>query len=124
MSRPDTVLVLALLILFWLAAILGVPEQLGAHPWWAVRAGFFGSLIGAAAAIGLRIAGLDGPRLLWLTATGFVIALAAATVGKHFFVASMAENALAGMFWFYGWFAVVAMLFLFGFTLLRRRKQR
>lgn len=121
MTRRDIFLVLALLALFWIAALGGVPEMLGAHPWWAVRVGVVGSLIGAATAVGLGLPGLAGTWLTWASGSGLVAALGAAIFGKRAFVASMAEDALAGRFWFFGWYTVCACLFVFAFLLLRGR---
>lgn len=121
MTRRDIFLVLALLALFWIAALGGLPEMLGAHPWWAVRAGVVGSLIGAATAVGLGLAGLAGTWLTWASGSSLVAALGAAIFGKRAFVASMAEDALAGRFWFFGWYTVCACLFVFAFLLLRGR---
>lgn len=121
MTRRDIFLVLALLALFWIASIGGVPEMLGAHPWWAVRVGVVGSLIGAATAVGLGLSGLAGTWLTWASGSGLVAAIGAAILGKRAFVASMAEDALAGRFWFFGWYTVCACLFVFAFLLLRGR---
>lgn len=60
MTRRDLILVLVLLAVFWLAAIAGLPERIGAHPWWAVRSGIIGSLIGATVSVGVVFARLDG----------------------------------------------------------------
>lgn len=124
MTRRAGIVVLVLVTLFWLAALAGLPEALGAHPWWAVRTGIVGTLVGAAAAVGLSFAGLSGSWLRWLAGAGLVAAVAAAAFGKRAFVASMAEGALAGRFWYIGWFAVFACLFVVVFLFLRDRVGR
>lgn len=121
MTRRDLILILVLLAVFWLAAIAGLPERLGAHPWWAVRSGIVGSLIGAAVSVGVVFARLDGTRFRWLAGIGLVSAIASATFGKRAFAASLAENALAGRFWFFGWFAISACFFLVAFLIVRHR---
>lgn len=121
MTRRDLILVLVLLAVFWLAAIAGLPERIGAHPWWAVRSGIIGSLIGATVSVGVVFARLDGTWLRWLAGVGLVAAIAYATLGKRAFVASLAEDALAGRFWFFGWFAISACFFFFVFLIVRHR---
>jgi len=121
MIRRSMFLALGLLVAFWLAAVVGLPERLGAHPWWAMRTGIVGSLIGAAMVVGLVFARLKGAWLHWLAGFSLVAAIAAAVFGKRAFVASMAEDALAGRFWFFGWFGVFACLYLVAFLLLRPR---
>lgn len=81
---------------------------LGAHPWWAMKAGYLGTAIGVLVWLGLRAAGLRGRVRLALAATALLVAAVATGVGKARFAASFAEDALAGRFWFFGWIAVMA----------------
>ena len=90
------------------AAVLGLNEAAGAHPWWAVRSGIIGGVIGIAGFSGLRW--LAVPRL-WVMVLGVVIfaaAMAAAYLGKQAFVMSIGEDVSAGKLWYFGWFGVSA----------------
>ncbi len=124
MTFRDIALIVALLIPFWLASILGLPEALGAHPWWAVKSGVIGSLIGAAGVTGWRLFFKDARIFPWVAFLGLPMAVLAAVLGKQTFAASFAENALAGRFWFLGWFGLSACLFALLATLLLRRFDR
>lgn len=82
----------------------GLYARLGAHPFWADF---------TAPALGLIVGALGYAVALWRYRTGLVLAalvlagaVAAAHFGKQVFVASFADNALAGDFWFFGWIAV------------------
>ena len=90
-------------------AALGGAEALGAHPWWAARTGLVGAPIGLGLFALARAVGLAPGRIAVLALVGFSLALASAVLGKQRFVASLAEDALAGRFWFFGWFTVFAM---------------
>jgi hypothetical protein len=90
------------------ASLLGMTVFLGAHPLWSVRTGVIGSTGGLVVYAVLRLARLRPTPLaifgaLALAALGLVV-----VQGKAFFVASFSENALAGRFWFLGWFGVMA----------------
>jgi hypothetical protein len=121
MTFRNAALPAALLAVFLIASVAGLPEALGAHPWWAVRAGVIGSLIGAvifAATVGL---GVRRAMILPFAGLGILAASAAVVLGKGAFAASLAENALAGRFWFFGWFAICACLYLLLASLIHRR---
>lgn len=94
------------------ASALGLTEALGAHPFWAVKTGVIGSVLGLLAYGGLRWAGLRPGRIALLGVLALILGAAAAIQGKSIFAASFAENALAGRFWFFGWFALMAGLCL------------
>lgn len=99
---------LAITVALIVASLLGVSVDLGAHPLWAVKTGVIGSAIGLVVYTALRLAGLRPTSLaifggLALGASGLSV-----VQGKALFVASFAENALAGRFWFLGWFGVAA----------------
>ncbi|MEJ1998991.1 MAG: hypothetical protein P8X51_12310 [Maritimibacter sp.] len=111
MTSRTILLTAALLVAFWLTSFLGLPEALGAHPWWAVKSGVIGSVIGAAAVIGWRLLFKNARGITWIALAGLIAAGFSAVLGKQEFAASYAENALAGRFWFFGWIAISACLF-------------
>lgn len=121
MTLRDTLALTCLIAALSLASVAGLPESLGAHPWWAARAGIVGSLTGAACLLALRHLGLKTAPLLWMATTGLALSSAAAVLGKRAFVASFAESVLAGRFWFFGWFGVFASLVLLIVALFLRR---
>lgn len=91
------------------AGTLGVTAGLGAHPSWATQVTFLGAAAGSALALVGRLvlrrrirAGL-GFGLLAIAA--FVVA----SLGKSRFVASFAEDRVAGLFWYYGWIATATL---------------
>lgn len=121
MTLRDIVLIAALFATFTIASLLGLPEAMGAHPFWAARTGVIGSAIGAACLILMQWAGLTTGRSLALSGAGLILASGATWFGKRGFAASFAEDVLAGRFWFFGWFAIAASLFvLVGILLLDR----
>lgn len=124
MTLRDALSLAGLIAALSLASVAGLPEALGAHPWWAARAGIFGSLTGAACLLALRHLRLKTAPLLWMATTGLALSLAAAVLGKRAFVASFAESVLAGRFWFFGWFGVFASLVLFIVALFLHRLNR
>jgi hypothetical protein len=81
---------------------------LGAHDFWAAKAGYAGAALGLAGVLGL--AGMPVSQGLRLGLAVLVLAGsgAAAYFGKLAFVASYAEDQLAGKLWFFGWFGVTA----------------
>lgn len=86
----------------------GLFANLGAHPFWSnVTAPGLGILFGAV----VYLVGLWRIRV-GLIAGGVLLLGAAlsARLGKQVFVASYAENALAGEFWFFGWIAICGAL--------------
>lgn len=98
---------LAIALALSIASQLGLTVALGAHPWWAVKTGVVGSLGGLVAYAALRGLGLRPALVAGLAGIGLLAAGSAAAQGKAIFAASMAENSLAGRFWFFGWFAVM-----------------
>ncbi|WDR06370.1 hypothetical protein PSQ90_02570 [Devosia rhodophyticola] len=81
----------------------GIVTFLGAHPFWAQSTSWIGAIAGAAVA--LVLLWFRVPRMLALGLAGVVLLAAglAAYFGKAEFVASYAENGLAGRFWYIGW---------------------
>ena len=83
----------------------GVAQHLGAHPGWAITVALIGAPLGALAAMFL-------PARIWLAAGAALTSTAAfiaADWGKMRFIASVAEDALAGQVWFIGWIATAAL---------------
>lgn len=108
----DVIFLMGVALVFAIAVRIGVPERLGAHPWWAGRVVYLGVLVGLLPAAAVR---LWAPRRrLWPTVTGLMLLLSvgATYFGKSRFVASFAKDALAGRMWFLGWIASVAFLFV------------
>lgn len=110
--RAEILIVAALATGLAIASVVGLTQALGAHPFWARQAGLIGTAGGAVIYGGLRVVGL-APR--WLALIG-AVALAASglavSFGKQAFVASFAENALAGQAWYLGWFAVAGSVLI------------
>lgn len=93
-----------------LFAVFQLPEQLGAHPWWALKVIWIGLPIGLVLAfLALRLGLARNLRIL-LFLLAVCAAAYAATHGKTLFVNSYAEDALAGRFWYFGWIASMAAL--------------
>ena len=95
------------------ASLAGLPEALGAHPWWAQQSAIIGGVGGAVLWLVLRRLDLSFSALVVVAVSALLASAAAAHFGKQVFAASFAENALAGRFWYFGWFAIsgsVAML--------------
>lgn len=122
--HKESLIAVAVAALLVAASLAGVPEALGAHPWWARQAGIIGGVGGAALWLALRHTGLSAPGLLTMAAIALLPSVAAAHFGKQVFAASFAENALAGRFWYFGWFALsgsVALLSATAAALVLRR---
>ncbi|MGB0438946.1 MAG: hypothetical protein ACPGFC_02430 [Paracoccaceae bacterium] len=116
------------LLLIAVAYGLDLAKILGAHPWWSRDVVLYGALGGGSLAGGV----------LWLSARPAAWALgfwalagggvSVATWGKTQFVASYAEDALAGQLWFFGWIAAclfaVAAATMTGAALARVRLSR
>ncbi|MCB2136928.1 MAG: hypothetical protein KDE08_13440 [Rhodobacteraceae bacterium] len=105
-------------------AWFGLPERLGAHPFWAVKIGFLGLLPGAVAA--LLFAWLRLPRMAEIGFAAVLVAASFATakVGAARFAASYAEDALAGRLWFFGWIAVAGTAMLLFYLVILRFLRR
>jgi hypothetical protein len=96
----------------------GVLSTLGAHPFWSEL---------TAPALGVIVGAFGYGLGLWRYRQGLVamsavlgMSIAAAHFGKRVFVASYADNALAGDFWFFGWiFLCGALIALTGLLLDR-----
>lgn len=106
MSLIDLLIAVAVAATLVAAALSGLPRMLGAHPWWAQQAGIIGGVGGAVLWLGLRQAGLSFGTQMVLAVMALLASVAAAHFGKQVFSASFAENALAGRFWYFGWFAL------------------
>lgn len=106
------------------ASVLGLTEAMGAHPFWAVKNGLVGSGAGLLAYVALRWAGMRLGSIVVLGGLMLLLSGLAAMQGKSLFVASFAENVLAGSFWYFGWFAVVGSSQVFLTSLLVRAMRR
>lgn len=108
MHRPtleEILVAVAVAAVLAAASVAGLPEALGAHPWWARQTGTLGGVGGAVLWLVLRRAGLPFSGQLILSLAALLVSVAAAHFGKQVFAASFAENALAGRFWYFGWIA-------------------
>ena len=96
------------------AALFGLSQSLGAHPFWAVKVALIGAPAGAVLALILRYA----TRFRWTSTLAALIltglAFAMAHMGKTRFAASYAEDVQAGQLWYFGWIATA----LFATTVL------
>jgi hypothetical protein len=106
------------------ASMAGLPETLGAHPWWAEQSGIVGGIGGAVLWLVLRRAGLSFSALVVLAVSALLASAAAAHFGKQVFAASFAENALAGRFWYFGWFTISGSVALLIATVAARVLRR
>ncbi|SLN77753.1 hypothetical protein ROA7023_04498 [Roseisalinus antarcticus] len=106
------------------ASLAGLPEALGAHPWWAQQSGIIGGAGGAVLWLVLRRAGLSFAALVVVAVAALLASVAAAYFGKQVFAASFAENALAGRFWYFGWFAISGFVALLIATVVARVLRR
>ncbi|MCB9992435.1 MAG: hypothetical protein H6873_02135 [Hyphomicrobiaceae bacterium] len=84
-------------------SFVGIPEALGAHPFWAVKVGLYGAPAALIAWLVLRAFGVGAGPTLILSAVVLVAAALSAHFGKEIFAASYARNTLAGRFWYVGW---------------------
>lgn len=87
-------------------SLAGLPQMLGAHPWWAQQTGIIGSIGGAVLWLVLRRAGVSTSGQVMLAVSTLLVAVASAHFGKQVFAASFAENGIAGRFWYFGWIAL------------------
>lgn len=94
------------------ASLAGLPQRFGAHPWWARQTGIIGGVGGAVLWLALRRAGVSPAAQLTVAALALLASAAAAYFGKQVFAASYAENALAGRFWYFGWFTLAGSVAL------------
>ncbi len=87
--------------------ITDLPAILGAHPWWSAKVVLIGGPIGFVLAW-LACRRIPATPRVILFATATALAAAAAFYGKRIFVASYADNTLAGQFWYFGWIGTMA----------------
>ncbi len=124
LSRLDIVIAAAVAATLVAASLAGLPRILGAHPWWAQQTGIIGGVGGAVLWLAMRRAGLPFSMQVIVAALALMASAAVAHFGKQAFAASFAENALAGRFWYFGWFALsgsVALLIATAAALVLRR---
>lgn len=92
------------LVILGIAALIDLPQTLGAHPWWSVKTLLIGAPIGLVLGyfLRLRIAPIGFSALLLLS-------YFTAKTGQTRFAASYAEDAFAGQLWYFGWIAIAVM---------------
>lgn len=105
-------------------SLAGLPEALGAHPWWAQQSAIIGGVGGAVLWFVLRRLDLSFSALVVVAVSALLASAAAAHFGKQVFAASFAENALAGRFWYFGWFAISGSVALIIATVVARVLRR
>lgn len=103
---PDILIAVSVAALLLAASFDGLPGELGAHPFWALQTGAIGGTAGAGLWFGLNRAGVSAQEQVLLAAVALLASGAAAYFGKQVFAASFAENAVAGRFWYFGWFGI------------------
>lgn len=121
-----TQIIIALVITAALMAVsaLGLPETLGAHPFWAVKTGIMGSVAGLLIYAAARLAKIRPRYIALIGGAALILSVVAAIQGKSIFAASYAENALAGKFWYFGWLGIWAALGLMLCAVLIRKQRR
>ena len=83
----------------------GLTHTLGAHPWWAVKIIWIGLCLGLLVSAILWATRLLKPVRVIVLSGLTLVAFAIANIGKTRFVASYAEDAIAGQMWYFGWMA-------------------
>lgn len=106
------------------ASLAGLPQALGAHPWWAQQSGIVGGVGGAVLWFVPRRLSLSFSALVVVAGSALLASAAAAHFGKQVFAASFAQNALAGRFWSFGWFAISGSVALLIATVVARVLRR
>ncbi len=124
LSRLDIVIAAAVAASLVAASLAGLPRMRGAHPWWAQQTGIIGGAGGAVLWLAMRRAGLPFSIQVIAAVAALLASVAAAHFGKQVFAASYAENALAGRFWYFGWFAISGSVALLIATVVARVLRR
>lgn len=92
------------LVILGIAALIDLPQTLGAHPWWSVKTLLIGGPIGLVLGYFAR---------LRFAPVGFsvlvLLSYFTAKTGQSRFAASYAEDAFAGQLWYFGWMATAIM---------------
>lgn len=99
-------------LVFAIAANLEVASFLGAHPRWADTVVYIGMALALIPAVAVRLWAPRNPVVVLASLAALIVAAAATASGKRRFVASFADDTLAGSTWYFGWIAIVAALFL------------
>ncbi|MGB5837153.1 MAG: hypothetical protein WBH14_08890 [Albidovulum sp.] len=107
MKRDMIALAFAVLVVL-AAAVMGLPELLGAHPFWGQKTAAIGAAIGAGLACVLTITHVRNGVRIGIATGALAVAFACAKIGAARFAASYAEDAVAGQMWFLGWIGVAA----------------
>ncbi|WP_130403112.1 hypothetical protein [Thalassococcus sp. S3] len=93
------------MLVFGLAHAFGLTGLLGAHPFWAGQVLWVGAPLGVVLAFALWITPLSALVRTISLGVLTLCAMALAHLGKTRFVASYAEDVLAGQIWYLGWIA-------------------
>lgn len=108
-TRMIAMLVAAILVAA--LAQFGVTAALGAHHFWSVQVAYIGIAAGAVLLVLRYFIGGSNRTFIAIFGIGFLVAITITIYGKNEFVASFAENRLAGKGWYYGWIAITTTLF-------------
>lgn len=87
-----------------LAVVFNVPQSLGAHPWWSDTVVWIGLPLGVGIAAFVHWLALRHGAMIMTVCMAASYGLAA--FGKARFVASYADDVLAGRIWYFGWIGV------------------
>lgn len=102
---------------------LGGTKALGAHPWWADQVAFVGIAMGLPAAWLVSRVLPNRSRRLAIVVTALAVSGLVTYFGKARFVASFAEDTLAGRGWYFGWMAVCVTLVVFALQFAPRPRR-
>ena len=103
---------------------LGGTVALGAHPWWADQVAFVGLSVGLPASWLIAKLLPSRAQRLGVVTIALILSGLITYFGKARFVASFAEDALAGRAWYFGWMAICACLVVLALQFIPRAKTR
>ena len=110
LARGELMVAFVAAVLVAAISWLGLPQTLGAHPWWAARSGLYGAGLGFGLFAALRVLGLGPKWLIGAAILGLPAALAAAYFGRAAFVSAEDFNATAGRIWYLGWIGLATSI--------------